>query len=51
MIRDAPSSERLEDVASIAAGYPLRGSAEALDEGDTAFIQLKNVDFFDDVHI
>lgn len=44
MIRDAPSSERLEDVASIAAGYPLRGSAEALDEGDTAFIQLKNVD-------
>ncbi len=42
---DAASfSVTLKEVAAISAGYPLRGSAEALDEGDAAFIQLKNVD-------
>lgn len=37
-------SVKLKEVAAISAGYPLRGSAEALDEGEVAFVQLKNVD-------
>lgn len=44
MTNAASFSVTLKEVAAISAGYPLRGSAEALDEGDAAFIQLKNVD-------
>ncbi len=34
----------LKEVANISAGYPLRVSLEALEEGGVAFVQLKNVD-------
>lgn len=34
----------LKEIASISAGYPLRVSAEVLDAGGVALIQLKNVD-------
>ncbi len=34
----------LSDLAEISAGFPLRGSAGALAEGDTHFIQLTHVD-------
>lgn len=44
MINDAIISVTLKEVAAISAGHPLRGSAEALEEGDTPFIQLKNAD-------
>lgn len=37
-------SVKLREAATISAGYPLRISTEALDNGDVAFIQLKNVD-------
>lgn len=36
-------SVTLNEVAAITAGYPLRVSAETLDAGDAAFVQLKNV--------
>ena len=44
MKNDAQFSVTLKEVADIAAGFPLRGSADALDEGVTPFIQMKNVD-------
>lgn len=42
MTNDAYISIKLGDVATIAAGYPLRGSAEALEQGDVSLVQLKN---------
>jgi len=44
MMNDAIFSKELSDVAKVAAGYPLRGSVEALLRGEVAFVQLKNVD-------
>lgn len=42
MSHDAIISVTLKDVAAVSAGHPLRGSAEALDEGEAPFIQLKD---------
>ncbi len=44
MTNDAQIYVTLKKVADIAAGFPLRGSADALGEGVTPFIQMKNVD-------
>jgi restriction endonuclease S subunit len=44
MTHDAPFYVALAEVAEIAAGFPLRGSTEALTDGVTPFIQMKNVD-------
>jgi len=44
MINDAIISVILKEVAAISAGHSLRGSVEALEDGETTFIQLKNVD-------
>ncbi len=44
MSNDAIISISLNEVANISAGHPLRGSAEALEAGEVALIQLKNVD-------
>jgi len=40
---DALKCGQLAEVADVAAGYPLRVSAEELDPGDVSFVQLKNV--------
>ena len=42
MRNDAQIYIKLADAVTVAAGYPLRGSAEALDDGDVRLIQLKN---------
>lgn len=44
MTYDAIISVMLGEVATISAGHPLRGSIEALGDGEVSFIQLKNVD-------
>lgn len=44
MNNDARISIILSEAATIAAGYPLRGSAVGLESGRTPYIQLKNVD-------
>lgn len=38
------SRYRLTDVASVAAGYPLRGTVDELKRGTVAIIQMRNVD-------
>jgi hypothetical protein len=43
MSNDANTLSVMGDLAHIASGYPLRVSAEELDPGDVAFVQLKNV--------
>ncbi len=43
MSDDANMLLRLGDAASAAAGFPLRGSAEALPPGDIRLVQLKHV--------
>jgi len=43
MIDDAINIKALKDVVKISAGYPLRGSTDALPTGDAHIIQLKNV--------
>lgn len=40
----ASFSVTLKEIADISAGYPLRGSADALPEGNVPLVQLKNVD-------
>lgn len=40
----AYSPRPLSDMASIAAGYPLRGAADELNYGEVAIIQMRNVD-------
>lgn len=42
MKHDATISVTLKEITTISAGYPLRGSAEALESGNTSFVQLKN---------
>ena len=46
---DAKFLEILGDAADIAAGYPLRGSAEALKPGDVHFVALKDVSIDRDI--
>jgi len=43
MTNNALKNTSLSDVASIAAGYPLRGSADALSAGDVSFVQIRNI--------
>lgn len=43
MWNDAVNSTTVGELAHISSGYPLRVSAEELDPGDVAFVQLKNV--------
>jgi len=43
MWNDAVISSTVGELAQISSGYPLRVSAEELDPGDVAFVQLKNV--------
>ena len=43
MVNDAIKIIPLGQVARISSGYPLRVSAEELEPGDVAFVQLKNV--------
>lgn len=43
MTNDAVIYVNLGDVATVSAGYPLRGSAESLKAGDVHLVQLKNV--------
>jgi restriction endonuclease S subunit len=42
MDNDAQIYIRLADTVTVTAGYPLRGSAESLGDGDVRLIQLKN---------
>ncbi|MFD0917235.1 restriction endonuclease subunit S [Pseudahrensia aquimaris] len=42
MDNDAQIYIKLADAVTVTAGYPLRRSAEALDDGDVRLIQLKN---------
>lgn len=44
MSNDALIYKTISEVAYISAGYPLRGSVDALPDGDVAFVQMKNVD-------
>jgi restriction endonuclease S subunit len=44
MLDDANFYITLGDAVTVTAGYPLRGSAEALKLGDVRLIQLKNTD-------
>lgn len=41
---DAINQERLGEVTELRGGYSLRGSVEALPGGDSAFIQMRDVD-------
>ena len=43
MMIDAVKINNLAEVATIAAGYPLRGSIDSLEEGDVPFVQMRNV--------
>lgn len=43
MWNDAEISAKVGELANISSGYPLRVSAEELEPGDIAFVQLKNV--------
>lgn len=43
MTNDVQNSAVVGDLAHISSGYPLRVSAEELEPGDVAFVQLKNV--------
>lgn len=36
--------ESLDDIANIAAGYPLRGAVDELASGEVAIVQMRNVD-------
>ncbi len=41
---DAIKYENLSAVAAISAGFPLRGAVDALEDGDAAVVQMRNVD-------
>ena len=43
MINTAQKNVNLHDVATIFAGYPLRGSADALSVGNVSFVQIRNI--------
>jgi hypothetical protein len=43
MRNDVVKTVRVGDLGRVASGYPLRVSAEDLEPGDVAFVQLKNV--------
>jgi hypothetical protein len=45
MWNDATISTTVGELAQISSGYPLRVSAEELEPGDVAFVQLKNVGY------
>ncbi len=47
---DAVFFINLKDAARVSAGYPLRGSAEALGPGDVRFVQLKDVSLDADIN-
>jgi hypothetical protein len=49
MVNDANIYIKLRDAVKVAAGYPLRGSLEALPSGDVYLVQLKNMDLDSDV--
>lgn len=40
---DAIKKISLGEVATIAAGYPLRGSVDSLNQGEVSFVQMRNV--------
>jgi len=44
MDNDALIYKTTGEIADISAGYPLRGSVDALAQGDVPFVQMKNVD-------
>ncbi len=43
MVNDAAIMTKLGRLSAISAGFPLRGASHALNSGDNAFIQLRNV--------
>ncbi|MEQ1904892.1 MAG: restriction endonuclease subunit S [Pirellulaceae bacterium] len=49
MTDDAHKYERLARVATITSGHPLRGSLEALEQGDVHLLQLKHMSTDNDI--
>jgi len=43
MIDEAINTVNMKTLANVAAGYPLRGSAESLESGEVRLIQMRNI--------